>query len=172
MSKIAKLSTLLFLLVAQMSVAFAGTPNDTTFTAYAGHWLVRLENDEVKTVKIVKLPTAVQFEGTEDFNEPMIRELMGITPLATFEGEKVVASYTAMIPVTKEDEDQCTTDFFIWCVSGIPSCITDIGGTRCGNGIQICVAPHNKQFPWFPCVWCTKKADGKYYPWTYFCNAQ
>ena len=50
MSNITKLSTLLFLM-AQMSVAFAGTPTDPSDRTCIGFWLVRQANDEINKSK-------------------------------------------------------------------------------------------------------------------------
>ncbi len=118
MSKIAKLSTLLFLLVAQMSVAFAGNPTDPSDRTYIGFWLVRQANDEIKQVKFVEMPASVLFEGTENVNEPMVRELLGYKALDTFEGAAVEESLFVVVSVDSGENVESTptwAHFVQWC---------------------------------------------------------
>jgi hypothetical protein len=117
MSKIAKLSTLLFLLVAQMSVAFAGNPTDPSDRTYIGFWLVRQANDEIKQVKFVEMPASVMFEGTENANEPMVRELLGYKALDTFEGAAVEESLFMVMSFDSGETVENTNwaDFVKWC---------------------------------------------------------
>ncbi len=171
MSKIAKLSTLLFLLVAQMSVAFAGTPNDSIATFFEGQWLVKLANDEVKIVKVTQLPLEVLSEGTEDFNvedfnQPMIQSLMGCTKLETFEGEKVVSSYIALIPMNERSkEKQCEDDFISWCWCSPNYCYKgfyNVYKTKCCDpGVKVCVSP----------PYMFRFVNGKRIPFTLLCDA-
>ena len=175
MSKIAKLSTLLFLLVAQMSVAFAGTPNDTIATFFEGQWLVKLANDEVKIVKVTQLPLEVLSEGTEDFNvedfnKPMIQSLMGCTKLETFEGEKVVSSYIALIPMNEgSKEKECDGSFMAWCYCKYDGCYKSFYSPMqtqcCDPDVKVCVTP----LPLIGIFYYNK--NGKRLPMTLLCDA-
>jgi hypothetical protein len=115
MLNIKKISILLFLLV-QMSVTFAGNPTDPNGRTYVGFWLVRQANDEIKQVKFVEMPATVMFEGTEDVNEPMVRELLGYEKMETFEGAAVVESrFMVMSFDSAEEVSSFNWQFYWWC---------------------------------------------------------
>jgi hypothetical protein len=157
MSNIKKISALLFLL-AQMSVAFAGNPTDPSDRTYVGFWLVRQANDEIKQVKFVEMPASVLFEGTEDVNEPMVKELLGYKAIETFEGASVEESLFMVVSVDAGEDveaqlfltfaDWCYNTYYILkhCKKGAGQCLKP-GATICkGMPGNICFPPSMQMF--------------------------
>jgi hypothetical protein len=150
MSNIKKISTLLFLL-AQMSLTFAGNPTDPSDRTYFGFWLVRQANDEIKQIKFVEMPASVLFEGTEDVNEPMVRELLGYKAIETFEGAAVLESLFMVVSVDAGEDFQANLSFgfaqwcygyptFYACINGAGQCLRQ-GATICKGGGNTCWPP-------------------------------
>ena len=150
MSNIKKISALLFLL-AQMSVAFASNPTDPSTTKYFGFWLVRQANDEIKQVKFVEMPASVMFEGTENVNEPMVRELLGYKALDTFEGAAIEESLFMVVSVDAGEDFQANLSFgfaqwcygytsYYRCLFNSGQCLVQ-GATICKGGGNSCWPP-------------------------------
>ncbi len=163
MSNIKKISALLFLL-AQMSVAFAGNPTDPSDRTYVGFWLVRQANDEIKQVKMVEMPASVMFEGTENVNEPMVRELLGYKALDTFEGAAVEESLFMVVSVDagEELEAKFLFNFTSWCAGNWPYGKCQIGNGQCAvQGVKICRGvPGNFCFPPSMQMFCAGSSNG------------
>lgn len=149
MSNITKLSTLLFLLVAQMSVAFAGNPTDPSDRTYVGFWLVRQANDEIKQVKFVEMPATVMFEGTENVNEPMVRQLLGYKALDTFEGAAVVESLFMVVSVDAGEYFQPNYwfTFVEWCYNPDFEYLCNKAGQCTKPGVTICKGGNGSCWP-------------------------
>jgi hypothetical protein len=147
MFNIKKISILLFLL-AQMCVAFAGNTTDPNGRTYVGFWLVRQANDEIKQVKMVEMPATVMFEGTEDVNEPLVRQLLGYETMETFEGAAVVESLFMVMSFDSAEETETSAAFYNqsfvnWCYNNPADAIRHAGpGSQwCATGIGQCLTP-------------------------------
>jgi len=163
MSNIKKISTLLFLL-AQMSLTFAGNPTDPSDRTYFGFWLVRQANDEIKQVKFVEMPASVLFEGTQDVNEPMVRERLGYKAIETFEGAAVLESLFMVVSVDAGEDFQANlffNAFTRWCY-GYPNSSACINGSgQClVPGATICRGGGNTCWPPFMQMLCAGSSNG------------
>ncbi len=174
MSNIKKISTLLFLL-AQMCLTFAGNPTDPSTTTYVGFWLVRQANDEIKQVKVTEMPASIFFEGTEDVNESMVRELLGYKAIETFEGAAVEESLFMVMSYDSAEETSVAfniyQNFVQWCYNtyvpnnlylwqllpGGPYCQTGMG--QCSSGATICKG-NNICFPASMKLTCAGSSNG------------
>jgi hypothetical protein len=161
MSNIKKISALLFLL-AQMSVAFAGNPTDPSDRTYVGFWLVRQANDEIKQVKMVEMPATVMFEGTEDVNEPMVRELLGYKAIETFEGAAVEESLFMVMSFDSGEKVDFSASYWftIWCYETNPSIWNCPTPGQCNKpGARLCKGGPPSCFPAFMQLTCAGSAN-------------